>query len=403
MEYFINMVAAMLKMFDYDVRSLTEHGKLRDQIRLGMHDVHPEFGNHLRRLMMDQANELGIHYSDALVFVDGFISALHSGYGAANDYIRSSESIMAMAMRLDAFGAMASIQPNQSVDIGEVAATLLSPNASENVSVESEVPGTKVTLGITDLQDHLHLPTGHWVFEGVKDNVDLLGEIGNKAAGTDVVISGLISLMVKSTAAGKFDLVAQLADQIAGLVNVLGKKLIEKHEKANELSPEWVETLKTMTADGVEATGPKAAVKVMAHRISEMSAVKSNMIPPLSTLLWTLAAEEAKEKPPLESKPAAVLYDELPRNWKLTLEGLNKLKLSPAATEFETNVLKLAKAIGRCNDVKENRLPTLGAILAVALRPGNYSDAHLRKVERTIDAMSNIHETARAETEAAAK
>lgn len=392
MEYFINMVAAMLKMFDYDVRSLTEHGKLRDQIRLGMHDVHPEFGNHLRRLMMDQANELGIHYSDALVFVDGFISALHNGYGAANDYIRSSESIMAMAMRLDAFGAMASIQPNQSVDIGEVAATLLSPNASENVSVESEVPGTKATLGITDLQDHLHLPTGHWVFEGVKDNIDLLGEIGNKAAGTDVVISGLISLMVKSTAAGKFDLVAQLADQIAGLVNVLGKKLIEKHEKANELSPEWVETLKTMTADdGVEATGPKAAVKVMAHRISEMSAVKSNMIPPLSTLLWTLAAEEAKEKPPLESKPAPETYRVLPNDWKVALEALGKFKNQTDVNGFEPEVVKLAKAISRCNDVKNGYLPTLTSVIAVIVKPGNYSDAHLRKVEKVIDHMISVH------------
>lgn len=89
----------------------------------------------------------------------------------------------------------------------------------------------------------------------------------------------------------------------------------------------------------------------------------------------------------------------LPREWELTIKGLSKVKVSEDTDAFTSELVGLAKRIGRLGSLRNGFVPRLSEVLAVTLKPGNSSAVHLDKVTRVIDATSKVHELAKNENQ----
>jgi len=87
----------------------------------------------------------------------------------------------------------------------------------------------------------------------------------------------------------------------------------------------------------------------------------------------------------------------LPKEWELTIKGLSKIKVADDTDAFTQELVSLAKRIGRLGSLRNGYVPRLSEVLAITLKPGNSSSAHLDKVTRVIDATSKMHELAAAE------
>lgn len=103
------------------------------------------------------------------------------------------------------------------------------------------------------------------------------------------------------------------------------------------------------------------------------------------------------EVEPVETATATMHAATLPKEWELTIKGLSKVKVSDDTDAFTTDLVGLAKRIGRLGSLRNGYTPRLSEVLAVTLKPGNSSAVHLEKVTRVIDATSKLHELAQQE------